>query len=377
MTDNYNQLETRIFGPLKYIAGYGILEKAGYFGSFLGKKALIVASKSSMTAALDPLTKSLDQSHINWDTYLFTGFPSRREAQKIADRVQSGGFDFLIGAGGGRVIDVTKYAADLAGRRLILVPTISATNASLRVNSIEYDDNYRHTRIQKNRLPACFTLADLKILSSQPVRYLESGILDTLVRYIEMRPYLDVYKDDLNTKVSYAIIHEAYQFLLSHAHEYLDDLRNHRPTKALTEAIHCVIGVCSLSANYTSADSHFGGLAHATYYGFTQSRENHNLLHGEVIGFGIITQLFALGYPLEEIKKEYDKLRLFDFDYSLKDCGIETEEELDKAVDFIWNVRIPKIAFLHPEGPEKIREAIVSADAFILNERRKRNETSL
>ena len=377
MVETYSKLESHIFGPMKYIEGYGVLKQLGHFGSFLGHRALLVGSTTSLAVALPAVQDSLKEAGILWEVYHFAGFPTQETAQKIAELTEKGQFDFLIGIGGGRVMDITKYGADISKRRFILVPTISATNASLRVNSILYDDKGRHQGMHKNQLPACFTLADLAILSKQPVRYLQSGILDTLVRFIEMRPYLSVYQDDLNTKVSYAVIQEAYQFLIAHSQEYLQDLAQQKPTKRLAEAIQCVIGVCSLSANYNSAGSRFGGLAHGVYYGFTRSRENHHLMHGEVVGFGILTQLFAEGYPLDEIRKEYAHLRLFGFDYGLKDCGIYTEEELDEAVDYIYTVRLPGIGFLPGATKKDIKDAILKANDLILEERRENHETSV
>ena len=377
MAETYSNLESHIFGPMKYIEGYGVLEKLGHFGSFLGNRVLLVGSPTSLDQALPAVKKSLEEAGIIWDVYQFDGFPTEQAAQKIADITKAGHFDFLIGIGGGRVMDVTKYGADLSERRLILIPTISATNASLRVNSIVYDDKGRHQGMHKNQLPACFTLADLDILTKQPVRYLASGILDTLVRFIEMRPYLSVYPDDLNTKVSYAVIEEAYHFLISHSKEYLQDLKEQKPTKRLAEAIQCVIGVCSISANYNSTGSKFGGLAHGVYYGFTRSRENHHLLHGEVVGFGILTQLFAEGYELDEIRKEYQHLHLFGFDYDLEDCGILTDQELDEAVDYIYQVRLPGIGFLPGKTKKDIKEAILKANALILEERSLAHEKSV
>jgi glycerol-1-phosphate dehydrogenase [NAD(P)+] len=99
--------------------------------------------------------------------------------EEVLERLAAGlgAADYIVGIGGGVVMDTAKYLAWRAGRRLVLAPSIVSVDASVtntvairRNGSVEYD----------GFVVAEAIIADLQLIASAPARLNRAGVGDLL-----------------------------------------------------------------------------------------------------------------------------------------------------------------------------------------------------
>lgn len=356
-------------GPDQYHSGLGVLSGIGEAAKDLGRHALIIAGKRSLDTVKERLYESLDAAGIDHDEFLFAGYPNVALKDRILAAAKEKGADFFIGIGGGRAMDITKFAGFAAGFRVITVPVVSATNAPWRARSILYNDAGHHAGRSLNAHNPYAVFADTDFLAHQPVRFIEAGAIDTLGRWYEFRPYLKLFGDDLHLKYSFQTINLAHDTLVHTAKEYLADVAAGRPTKAVTDAVNSIIALGGLCSDVESGIA-IQGFAHPFYYSVTRFRDDagptENLLHGEIIGFGVLVQLVLEGRSDEEIRGDFETLGLWNCRYTLDDMGVRSETQLDQVVDDLWTGKFPKIPFLaHVKDKKEIKEAILKVNEWM------------
>ena len=104
-----------------------------------GKKAYLIGGLNALNAGLKYVEEALQNSGIWLSVEIFTGEPTKCEAQKFADEALNSGADIILGMGGGRAIDAAKRQAMLICP-VFTLPTIPATCAAITALSVVYDD---------------------------------------------------------------------------------------------------------------------------------------------------------------------------------------------------------------------------------------------
>lgn len=355
----------KLYNPIDFICQSGVLKQIGEYTAGVGKHALLLESPQSHKAAGDTVRNNLENKGVSVDSFFFAGSPSKEQAENYAKKIQKGGVDVVVAVGGGRVMDTAKYAASLTGRPLITAPSISATNASYRRNSIVYTEEGAYVNAHANRQSPLYVLADSDVLSAQPIRYVQSGIIDTLVRKYEAQPYGHLLPDDFHFLFSHRLADVMYHFFDNHYSEILRDFETHTPSKIVKETITNIIAICGVAANYSSGTV-LQGFAHPFYNQLTRVNPHRPLLHGEIVGYGILVQLLLEKRPREEVEKEYRLLARYGFQYSLEDVGIHSEQELSELAKILWEENIPHVPFLnHVKNWEEIRDVIATVDELV------------
>jgi glycerol-1-phosphate dehydrogenase [NAD(P)+] len=98
-------------------------------------------------------------------------------ARELAVALSSGSYDAVVGIGGGRTLDVAKYAASLAGLPSVSVATSLAHDGiASPVASLEHNGHKRSYGVQ---MPLA-VIVDLEYVRRCPVRLLRAGIGDAL-----------------------------------------------------------------------------------------------------------------------------------------------------------------------------------------------------
>jgi glycerol-1-phosphate dehydrogenase [NAD(P)+] len=98
-------------------------------------------------------------------------------ALELADRLRSGSYDAVVGIGGGRTLDVAKYAAGLTGMPMVSVATnLAHDGLASPVASLEHDGRKGSYGVQS----PIAVVVDLDYVRSSPPEQLRSGVGDAL-----------------------------------------------------------------------------------------------------------------------------------------------------------------------------------------------------
>jgi len=113
-------------------------------------------------------------------------FPSMQEVERVKEIIAKKKYDFIVGVGGGKVIDVAKLASKECSLEFISIPTCASHDgiASSRA-SIKHDEG----SISVEAIPPLGVVADLSIIASSPYRLTASGCGDIIAKITAVKDW--------------------------------------------------------------------------------------------------------------------------------------------------------------------------------------------
>lgn len=111
---------------------------------------------------------------------------SAENVRRVAELARSGGFDTVVGIGGGKGQDFARAITHFLPVKVILVPTLCATNASISTLSVLYtpDGKQIDQYWRMDNAPE-LVLVDTELLLQNPPAVLSAGIGDIMATYCE------------------------------------------------------------------------------------------------------------------------------------------------------------------------------------------------
>lgn len=328
-----------LIAPTKYVQGEDELLNLGYFVKTFGTKALLIANKEDTERVREKLDKTAENFGVEFVETNFGGEASRKEAKRLQKLAEEENCDCVIGLGGGKAIDTSKVVA--AGEKLIIVPTIVATDAPTSHSAVLYTEDGEFDDYAYFKQSPSVVLIDTTVIASAPTRFLVSGMGDALSTYFEARATTRAFAnvnaglpcgfgDDScppaqSTKTALAMAKLCYETLLE------DGLKakNSSDLNVVTPALENII-----EANILLSGIGFesGGLAaiHAIHDGLTILHDAHHATHGEKVAFGVICQLILENAPSKELYEVLDFSLSIGLPVCLEDIGVKniTEQQL-------------------------------------------------
>lgn len=144
-----------------------------------GTKALIVTGPNVWRAHGEKLTEGLEKGNISYEVHVSEA-PHIDEAKKIAEEATKLSYDIIAGFGGGKSIDLAKYAAWEAKKGFISIPTAASHDGiASPFASLKGGGWSTSVRAQQPAL----VLADLEMIASSPRRLLVAGVGDTIAKF--------------------------------------------------------------------------------------------------------------------------------------------------------------------------------------------------
>ncbi len=144
---------TGMIPPNRVVYGFRAIEQIGAEASSLAKGKVLVVSDETLEkiGTLNRVTSLLSSAGFSVDTFTdVEPEPHVETAEALYEKCMEGDFSLLIGVGGGSVMDVTKLAAQSAGRKrpprdyvdgkvtpdakglsIILIPTTGGTGSEV------------------------------------------------------------------------------------------------------------------------------------------------------------------------------------------------------------------------------------------------------
>lgn len=183
--DGINLLRTKVFDKSKWmqlprdvVIGHDVIEQipAVCEDLALGDSVLIITGDTTRDIAGKRVEALLAGSY-NVTTFATGGDPLESIRKAEAAAAEAG---FVIGVGGGRVIDTAKIASYNTDRHFISVPTAASHDgiASSRASVPTADGN-----VSLAAEPPVAVVADTAIIASAPHRLLASGCADIMANY--------------------------------------------------------------------------------------------------------------------------------------------------------------------------------------------------
>lgn len=358
--------------PSKFVMGEDELLNLGYFVRLFGKSALLIANPDDskrVSAQLDATAAKFGVKFVFCD---FGGECSRQEVAKLQKVAKDNKCNCIIGLGGGKAIDTAK-CVNAAKSRLIIVPTIAATDAPTSHSAVLYTPDGAFDDYAYFTSPDV-VLIDTKVIAKAPVRFLVSGMGDALSTYFEARANHQSFAS-VNaglpcgarekkcpparpTMAAYELATLCYNTLLADGYK----AKLACEAKVVTPALENIIETNILLSGLGFES---GGLAaaHAIHDGLTVLEETHKMTHGEKVAFGTLCQLVLENAEQEEIDEVLDFCLTVGLPVCLEDLGVK--DIGDRLMQVAEKACIPEES-IHsmpfPITAESVAAAIIAAD---------------
>ncbi|MEM0362573.1 MAG: NAD(P)-dependent glycerol-1-phosphate dehydrogenase [Sulfolobaceae archaeon] len=324
--------------PRRIFVGHNIIENISIYFSQLGIKSpyLIVTgdkyTKKISKKIIDNLPKDASYEVIEISS------ATLEEVYRVEEIIKKVNPKVLLGIGGGKVIDVTKYASFRNNLEFISIPTapshdgITSPFASIKGLSKPVS--------VKAKEPLAI-IADIEILSSAPLRLINAGIGDTIGKIIAVRDW----KLASKLRGEYYGDYTASLALMSAKHALQctkiinSDIKY--ATRMLMEAL-ISSGVAMGMAGSTrpaSGSEHL--FAHAV-----ELLHPEGVLHGELVGLGTIMMAYLHGINWRKIR---ERLKKIGFPVKAKSLGL-SDEIVIKALTIAHTIRPERYTILGDRG---------------------------
>lgn len=304
-------MKSVLIAPRKYVQGRGVLAEIGIYAKLLGKKPMVVWDGFVKGLVGDTVAKSLKDAGLEMVEAVFTGEATQAERARVAQLARDQKADVSIGIGGGKVLDIAKAAAVDACLKMMTVPTIASNDSPTSAASVWYDDEHNFVGFDCWPFNPDIVMVDTAVVAKGPVRAFVAGMGDALSTWVEAEAAYKGRAANIAggqpTMAAMAIAKLCYETLMEYGLEAMRAVELNVVTPAVEKVVEANVLLSGLGFES-------GGLATAHMIGNLLSNvpECKHLMHGEKVGFGIITQLC-----LDDEKPIAERDKIVDFEIAV------------------------------------------------------------
>ncbi len=283
-------MKSVLIAPRKYIQGRGVLRELGTYLKLLGNKPLVLWDECVKGIVGQTVTQSIQEAGLEMVPVDFQGEATSAERARVTQIARESGADISVGIGGGKILDVAKGAAVDAGIKMVTCPTIASNDSPTSAASVWYDQEHNFVGFDCWPFNPDIVLVDSQIVVNAPIRSFVAGMGDALSTWVEAEAAFKGRAANIAggqpTMAAIALARLCYETLMEHGVEARRAVECH----ALTP---CVEKVIEANVLLSGLGFESGGLATSHMIGNLLSNvpECKDLMHGEKVGFGIVTQL--------------------------------------------------------------------------------------
>lgn len=262
-------------------------------------------------------------------------------AMNVAERVIATDIDCIVGMGGGKVLDVCKYAAYISKKPLLSIPTTVANDGIASPIAVlkRQDDKPKSLGCA---VPS-MVLIDTDIILKGPLPLIRAGIGDTISNYMALQDWqlaCDRGKDVMN----------GYAFLMSRSS--LDSLMKTQYDSICPAFIDVLVNSLVLSGiamDFAGSSRPVSGSEHLFSHALDYYSPQKNL-HGIQVALGTVAMLKLIGHSYTDVLRYLQK---FDVDINPLHLGIDAET-------FVFSLR--SATSMRPNRYTYLNEADLDAD---------------
>ena len=283
-------MKTVLIAPRKYVQGRGVLKEAGTYIAMLGKKPLVLWDSCVKEIVGETVLQSLREAGLEVVDVGFQGESTKGEVSRVAQIARENGADVSVGIGGGKALDTAKAAAVEAGIKMVTAPTIASNDSPTSAATVWYDEQGNFTGFDCWPFNPDIVLVDSQVIAKAPVRAFVAGMGDALATWLEAEAAYKTRAVNLgggvSTMAAMAIAELCYNILMEHGIEAKRAVEQGAVTPAVEKVIEANVLLSGLGFES-------GGLAtaHMIANALPAFPECKDFMHGEKVGFGVISQL--------------------------------------------------------------------------------------
>ncbi len=284
--------------PSHYVQGKNATAALGKEMKRLGLEgpALIVAGKSAIRLLGEVWQKHLSASGIAHAVHEFGGECSDIEIERIKATGRANKSRIVIGAGGGKVLDAARAAADDLNLPIVNCPTIASSDAPCSALSVIYTEEGVFQEYRFYRRNPDLVLVDTQVVAMAPPRLLVAGMGDALATWFEAKTCVDGHVQNMrggrSTRSAEMLANLCYNILIEDGPDALRAVQ----TQVVTPALERLVEANTLLSGLGFESSGLAA-AHAVHNGLTVAPPTHPYYHGEKVAYGLMTQLVLEGKP--------------------------------------------------------------------------------
>lgn len=363
----------RVLGaPREYVQGPGALDELPRLAARHGNGHLLAVIDGFLFDTLSKRLQANFSARGQQVTCLrFAGEATREEGDRIVAAMA--GADVVAGIGGGKCIDIGKYAGLHGSKPVFSVPTVASNDAPTSRLIVLYNEAHAVTGTEFLDYNPDIVLVDTDIIASAPPRLLRAGIGDALTKLYEARA--TAVSDGANSFTARApflgrklgeICREVIRRCGPPVLTALERGERHPDFEELVETLILLSGITFES----------GGLsvAHSMIRGLTRVPALAGYLHGEHVAYSTLVQISLEGDD-NDLADAMEFNHSIGLPISLHELGVPPEAVVAAAVDIAAGTMTAPYITNFPrklEAPD-IVNAILGVEAVANNSERQPN----
>lgn len=280
----------RVFGaPGRYLQGAGAVDRMGEFLARIGRRAVLVSDRVVLDLVADRVVGACRDAGVACETVTFSGEITPDEVDRLSALVAPMDVQFVIGAGGGRGIDVGKAVAHRLGLRVVTLPTAASNDAPTSQIYVLYDHAHRLLRVESLPASPDVVVVDTDWIVSAPPALFSAGIGDAIVKKFEVAQCVasggrNIFGGQA-LRAAVALSELCYDTLRQSAEPALAAVRERRVTDDVERVVEATV-------LHSGLGFESGGLSisHAMTRGLSAVRGARDALHGFQVAYALFVQ---------------------------------------------------------------------------------------
>lgn len=353
-------------GPQEYIFEEGVLNSLADRLLKLGIEKIHIVHGSLSWRKARPFLKGLYQSQLEISESLFTGECSPEQIQSLTELIQEKQVEGVIAVGGGKIMDLVKYAAYEAGIDAVMVPTLASNCAPWTPVSVLYSEAGVFESLELLPRQAALLMVDPQLIVDAPAEYFIAGMADTLAKWYESDAILTQQAGG-SGMLFMARQAAAYcrEIILKSGPAALAEVERGEAGPAFRAVAEAIIAVSGLVGGLGDELARTT-IAHEIHDALTIFPQAHSFLHGHKVGYGILVQL-----AVEEQWREIDELlpvfRKMGVPVNWHELHIALTDEAVKRVSALASKEgLPVHNLPYPVNAGILEEAMRALEAYTL-----------